>query len=263
MPGLGAAKDDTKFQRLLVLGDSGTGKTGALESLVREGYKIRIFDFDMGVAPLAAFVEKNCPERLNQVEYQSFRDKLKMTNTGPKVVGGAKAFPNAMAALTTWEDGSTPSEWGPDTIAVIDSGTMLGDAAMNWAKATNPSVRDPRQWYSEAQRLVFTLMANITSEDFHAHVIVNTHIEVTTTDDGKVKGHPSFIGKALGPKVPALFNDLVLFEKRGAGTSVKRQIHTTPTALIDVKTHAPFNVQKSYDIETGMAQLFKDLGATL
>ena len=34
--------------KLLYIGDSGSGKTGSLASLVKDGYKIRILDYDSG-----------------------------------------------------------------------------------------------------------------------------------------------------------------------------------------------------------------------
>ena len=51
MPSL-ANHQSNEFTKLLIEGDSGSGKTGALASLVKAGYKLRILDMDNGLDAL-------------------------------------------------------------------------------------------------------------------------------------------------------------------------------------------------------------------
>lgn len=248
--------------KLIFVGNSGAGKTGALTSLVKAGYNLRIIDLDNGLDALFNHVRDECPERLNSIQYQSFRDKMKMTNTGPRVAGSPVAYVNTLAALETWPDDDTdPSEWGEDTILVLDSLTNVGRAAFQWAKAMNPASKDPRQWYKTAQDLVEDLIANLTSPNFKTNVIVISHIELTEYN-GISKGFVSAIGKALGPKIPRFFNTMLLSETSGAGKRVKRLIKTLPTGLIDLKNPAPMRIEAEYPVETGMAEIFKRLKDT-
>src|SRR5216683_1625548 len=91
------------FTKMLIMGDSGTGKTGALASLVKAGYKLRILDFDNGLDVLKQFVYKDCPENIDNVEFRTLQDKLKATPLGSIVDGQPKAFPAALRMLDHWK----------------------------------------------------------------------------------------------------------------------------------------------------------------
>ena len=252
-------KDD--FVKFLFIGASGAGKTGALTSLVKAGYELRIIDLDGGLDSLIAHCRHENLD-LSKIQYQSFRDKIKMTNQGPKVDGAPKAYVQAMQALERWpDDESDPASWGAEKILVLDSLTNAGRAAFQWARAMNPTTKDPRQWYSAAQAIIEDLIANLTSESFGTNVIVISHIELVTSEAGITKGYASSIGKALGPKLPRFFNTMILSEPKGFGESVKRTIKTLPTSMIDLKNPAPFKIKKEYGIENGLAEIFAELKA--
>jgi len=72
------------FVKLLFLGNSGAGKTGALTSLVQAGYKLKIIDLDNGLDALIHHVEAIDPKLLSQIEYVSYRDQMKMTAWGQR-----------------------------------------------------------------------------------------------------------------------------------------------------------------------------------
>src|SRR5215207_102453 len=120
--------------KLLYIGDSGTGKTTSLWSLVAAGYRLRILDFDNLLDSLIAKVKRECPNKLDNIEFMSFRDKMKATPLGPVVDGQPAAFIGSLRALDKWEDNSIPSQWGPDVIMVIDSMTTMARAAYWWGK---------------------------------------------------------------------------------------------------------------------------------
>lgn len=247
------------FAKLLYLGNSGTGKTGSLVSLVKAGYKLRILDLDNGFRILQSYVLKECPDKIANVDVETQRDKFKIVGTTMIIDGQPKAFAGAVKLLDKWSDGSSPKEWGEDTILVIDSLTRLGDAAFEWAKGMNPTAKDPRQWYGAAQVGIEHVLSMLTADEFHSNVIVCTHVRIDTYEDGTVQVAPSALGQALGPKIPAYFNDMVLAVLKGFGDSAKRVIQTVPNGALALKTSAPFSVEKELPIETGMATLFASL----
>lgn len=250
----------SSFVKLLFVGNSGAGKTGALTSLVQAGYELKIIDLDSGLDALIQHVKAADPKLLDKIEYVSFRDPMKMTAQGPKVAGTPKAYVNALTCLETWpEDGTNPAEWGRDTILVLDSLTNAGRAAFQWARAMNPSSKDPRQWYKAAQDVIEDLIANLTSDSFGVNVIVISHVDIVETSDGRIKGFASSIGKALGPKLPRFFNTMILSETTGSGKNVKRTIKTMPTAMLDLKNPAPMKIEAEYGIEDGLAKVFEKL----
>lgn len=247
-----------EFVKLIYIGDSGSGKTGSLISLVQAGYKLRILDFDNGLDALVNYMKRDCPDRLDQVEYETIRDKVKGSPMGPVIPGSPRAFVQAHALLDKWTDGTEPATWGAETILVIDSLTHLGRAAFAFAKGMNPNYKDQKLWYSQAQEAVANVIAQLTSDAFRCNVIVISHID-RREDAGTVKGYVSAVGHALSEKLPSYFNTLVLAESQLQGTTVKRTIKTIPTSLLDLKNPAPFKVDATFPLETGMAELFKQL----
>jgi len=242
----------SRFAKLLYIGDSGSGKTGSLEPLLRDGYHMRIIDMDNGLDSLVQFAKKNCPAALGNVEYETLRDAYTSTRSGP-IVKSAKAFVAALEKMTEWakiED--------DNTIFVLDSLSAFGKAAFEWAKGLNPTAKDPRQWYFAAQQAVENTLALLTSEDFKMNVIVISHVNYKEVTEGVHKGYANAIGAALGPIIPRYFNTMLLAESQGSGTNTKRKIKTMPTGIIDVKNPAP-SLPAVLDLETGLSAVFKAL----
>lgn len=252
--------DYTKF---FYVGDSSSGKTGSLVSLVKAGYKLRILDMDNGTSILKSYVKRECPELIDNVDVEQFRDKFKVRSGGDVGVDGSpKAFTNAVKLLDKWTDDSIPREWGKDTFFVLDTLTTLGKAALAWAEGLSPTAKDPRQWYFAAQQGIENIIAMIMGPDFHCNVIICTHITARELQDGTQKGFPaSGAGSALGPTLAKYCNTMVLAESSGSGDNVKRKIKTTPTGFIDLKSAAPFATASSYELGTGLAEIVRILKA--
>ncbi len=49
------AHESSRYAKLIYIGDSGTGKTGSLVSLLADGYKLKILDMDAGLDSLVHF----------------------------------------------------------------------------------------------------------------------------------------------------------------------------------------------------------------
>lgn len=258
MPGLDEHVG-SEFVKLLFLADSGVGKTGAMTSLVKAGYKLRILDMDNGLNVLKAFVKKECPELIGNVQYEMLRDKVKSSPLGPVPDGVPKAMMKAMDLMNKWSDGSKPQEWGPEYVFVLDTMTGLGQAAFLWAQAMNSTVKDPRQWYNVAQRMLEQTLGLLTNESFKAHVLINAHVQIQEGPDGLPRGYANSIGKALGPLIPTYFNTMILGTQQGSGATVKRSIVTLPTSLLSLKNPVPFSMPASMPLETGLATVFETL----
>lgn len=249
----------SSFAKVLYIGDSSTGKTGSLVSLVEAGYKLRILDLDNGLDSLVQFVKRQCPDKLVNINFETRRDKFKASLAGPIISGQPKAFTDALALMTKWSDDTIPAEWGEQTIFVLDSLSAFGKSAFEWAKGMNPSAKDPRQWYFMAQGALENTIAMLTSEGFHSNVIVISHVQFKENADGTTKGYANTIGSALGPIIPRYFNTLVLAESTGSGKNVRRKIKTLPTGVVDLKTPVPFKIEGELPLETGLATLFEQL----
>lgn len=258
MPSLAEHHSSTTVKAILI-GDSGTGKTGSLVSLLAEGYKLRIIDLDNGLDSLVQWGKRVCPDKLANTEFETVRDNYKSSPMGPIISGTPKAFVRSLQLMDKWTDGTVPAEWDTQTIFVIDSLTALGKAAFDWAKGMNPSAKDPRQWYFSAQQAIENVIAALTSETFKPNVLLISHVSYKEMPDGTTKGYANSIGSALGPTIPKYFNTMLMAESMGSGANVKRTIKTVPTGVVDLKTPIPFKLPTALPLDTGMAEIFKQL----
>lgn len=254
---------DPDFFKTLFVGDSGTGKTGALLSLIMAGYNIKMLDFDNGADTLVQLIKKYCPERLHQFDYITLRDKFKADPVhGIKIDGNAKAYKQGIKYLGKWDDDTLPAEWGKDTIFVLDTLSSFGRAAFLWAQSLSPlsnagNKADGRQWYGTAQDSVKLVLDLLTSKEFKCHVIVTSHVQLIEVQKDVYKGQVSAIGKALGSDIPKVFNTMLQAESIGTGDSVKRTILTKSTGLMENKTTIPWALEKKLPLETGLATIFE------
>lgn len=259
MPSLSAHHSD-RFTKMLLEGDPSSGKTGSLTSLVKAGYNLRILDMDNGLDILKQCVLRECPEKIEKVEYRPLRDKYKASASGPILDGSPKAFVEALKMLDKWKYGETdfgiPAEWGADVILVVDTLTSLSDSAFEWAKGLNPTAKDPRQWYGQAQEAIEKVIALLTSASFETNVIIISHVKYVDNPDGSRKGYPTAVGSALSPVLPRYFNSVALCQ---TSASNRRTIRTATTAMIDLKNPKPFEMEKEMPIETGLATFFETL----
>lgn len=267
MPSL-AEHASNDIVKALVIGDSKSGKTGSLVSLVKAGYKLRILDMDNLLDVLKAYILKDCPELINNVEYRTLRDLRRAGAEGPVIVGTPKAFPAAIRMLDNWkyndEAGNTidlgsPSGWGPQCILVIDSLSRLCDAAYDFREPLTPRGKsgdyDARAVYGDAQDAIELVLATLTSDSYATNVLVLAHVQYMELPDGTTKGFPQGVGQKLSPKIPQYFSTVLLYTNKGG----KRTIQTNSTPLIDLANPKPFACQPQYPIETGLADIFKIL----
>lgn len=273
-----ATHQSSRTVKALIIGDSGTGKTGGLISLVEAGYRLVIQDFDNGLDILANLIKDKCPDKAGNVFFQTYTDKMKVINGKPVVDGVPKAWSRALNDLTSWKDGEIElgniSSWGEDTIYVCDSLTMASMAAMRYVLAVNGRISAPRPYESdwgEAQNAVESWLQLLYSDAIKCHVLVLGHVAMSELsidkgakdDKGKpileviaTKGLPMSVGRALSPKIPRYFNNMLIVERRGEGKMARRKILTLPTGMVEAKA-ASTKLPPELPLETGLAEFFK------
>lgn len=246
----------SEYLKLLYIGDSSTGKTGSLVSLLADGYKFKILDLDNGLQSLVQFAKEQCPDKLKNVEFETYRDQYRSTPSGPMIKGQPKAFTDALKKMTEWAEIEDTN-----TVFVLDSLSAYGRSAFEWAKAMNPTSNsgksaDARQWYFVAQQALESTIALLSSAEFKMNALVISHVNYKELVEGVHKGYCNAIGTALGPVIPRYFNTMLLAEASGSGRNVRRKIKTMPTGVIDLKCPSP-KVDESYPLETGLSSIFK------
>ena len=264
MAKLSAHKESKPFKGMII-GDSGSGKTGSLASLAAAGYKLVIMDFDSGLDILAQVIPE---QQLDTVEYVTFNDEYKAV--GGKVIpkGQAKAWANGLKFL---ESGTQPdgTKFIPadkltrEHVLVVDSLTMASSAAMLQVLQVNQRLLEtPHQSdWGEGQRIIRGLVEWLTSDQIKCHVIVNSHISYIELQEGLTKGYPSSLGKALSPQLPRYFNTILLCKSVGIGKNSKRIITALPQGIVETKALVPHDkLPESWSIQTGLAEFFKLAG---
>lgn len=256
------------YTKLLLIGDSKSGKTGSLVSLVQAGYKLRILDLDNLLDVLKYMIQKDCPELMGNVEFRTLRDKRKAGSQGSVIDGTPKAWINMVKMLSNWKytengvetDLGNPGEWGPECILVIDSLSRLCDAAYDFHESIIPVSKktgdyDGRAVYGNAQSDVENLISMLTSPAMQTNLVVIAHVQYMQQPDKTIKGFPQGVGQKLSPKIPQYFSSVVLFTNKGG----KRTIQTNSSPMMDLANPKPFAMAPSYPIETGLAQFFEVL----
>ena len=251
--------------KLLLLGDSGSGKTGALACLANAGYHLRILDFDNGLDILHQYLT---PEGMKNVIYETLVDTVKGSIAGPVPAGVPAAFTKGVSLLADWK---TPTEslgpittWDSSTILVIDSLTFLSDRCLDWVCALNgrlgqhPQLQD----YGTANDRIEKVLEILYSPTVQCNVIVITHITYiggSGIDDGR--GYPSCLGKKLPPKIARYFNTVVRAKSVGSGAGVQRKIITTPEYNIELKSTVPKDLPAELPLDTGLLTIFNTFKA--
>lgn len=262
MPSLSQHQSNS-YTKMLLEGDSGSGKTGSLTSLVAAGYKLRILDYDNGLESLKQYVLRDCPQGINNVEYRTLRDARRPTDAGPVIDGIPKAFVDGVKMLGRWQyettDLGSPAEWGPEAVLVLDSLTLFSDAAFNFHKSLlarpGGSKYDIRAVYKSSQDAVEETLNLLTGENFRTNVIVISHIRYVDNPDGTRKGYPESVGSALCPIIPLYFNSVAMCQTKGG----KRTLQTAATNMVDLKNPKPFEMKDNYPLDTGLSDFFKVL----
>lgn len=267
--------------KALSLGDSGGGKSGSLASLAIAGYNIHLLDYDgsMVSANTLTSVLEDHPEALARVKWRTIQDKIKFLNGKPTLARPCTAYR---------EFGKTLEEWYVENfteadVICLDTLTSFSEAGFNEAcslagkMGISPDGSDhPRPaeygWMADSVKLAMEIL---TSSAVPCHVIVNTHIKVTASEEEKmtiernkigaptepftrVIGQPNARGQEIPRIVARYFNNMFYYTKQGP----RRVITTQPQGIVDVKTSKIKDIKRFYGIEDGLAELFKDLGAT-
>lgn len=248
--------------KLLNIGLSGSGKTGALVSLILAGYNLYILDFDNNSRIIRRILD-DMGEGARweaQVKIKSLRDKIAFVGGTPKIKPPLTAYKGAGQALAEWD----AEAFGENDILVIDTLTKMSEAAFNEALLLGGRLNQRPQlgdygWMADSVKLFIDM---ITAEEFACHVIVNTHIKFIEGNEElqtQARGLPNAKGQEISNTVAIDFNTIILTRTKGSGPGTRRIISTQPQGIIEVKNENPKGVKAEYTIETGLAEMFRDI----
>ena len=280
----------SKPVKLLFMANSGFGKTGALSALANAGYKVVVFDFDNG----ARIIQQYLKEEEAPIWVRTYTDKLASDGLSIEPDGPPTAYSDFITDLRGFDEEDAQFKaidtWDSTHVAVIDSLTMLSQAAMRYRLMINIGAsNNPERWmhpypadFGEAQKLVRRVIELFYSDNIKCNVIFNTHVRYvggggsqTIVDkktgaitqretDSEVSGQaqPTSIGRALGSEICRYFNTVISGEVEGSGLSTERVIVTRDLPQFPLKSERPIDLNQRLSIDTGLAEIFRVLRGT-
>lgn len=238
----------------LLMGPSGTGKTYQLASLVEAGFDVFALFTEHGLESLLGYwADKGLPvpknlywhvvapptssfsqlisgaTKVNTMQYDTL---IKMTDPDRMKSNGFIKLLEALNGFTdvrTGEKFEPADTWNNRRVLAIDSLTGINNAAMSLVIGNRPA-RTQTDWgmaQDQIEKLLFMLTQNCK-----CHVVITAHVEREVDMVlGGVKLTVSTLGRALAPKIPGMFSDVVLTVREGTTWS-----WNTASAMADLKT---------------------------
>lgn len=222
----------------LLEGPTGTGKTTALGTLVETGLDVHCIFLESGQESLFGYFTdkgKDVPANLHvhalrtgNASFAELMDSARKTNTLSHEALAKMTDPNRnrydtyinlLTALNSYTDQRTGEcfgpvdSWGTDRCIVIDGLTGINRAAMQLVVG-GKATRSQAEW-GQAQYYVEELIHKLTN-GCRCHFVLIAHIErETDLVLGGSKITMSTLGKALAPKLPQMFSDVILCRREG------------------------------------------------
>lgn len=252
----------------LLMGPSGTGKTYSIGTLVDLGVEVFYLALESGMESLMGYWTdrgKEVPSNLHWHKVASptasFTDmianakNINMLNLDSlaKMADPNKSkhnqFISLLEALNNFPDDRTGEKYGPvnawdqSRVLVVDGATGISQCAMALVVG-GKAVRNQSDWgiaQDQVEKLVRMLCDNCA-----CHFVLLAHVERETDAIlGGVKLMVSTLGKALAPKLPAMFSDVILTERTG-----DKWAWNTASAMADIKTrNLPFKSDNPPDFK--------------
>lgn len=239
---------------VLLMGPAGTGKTHAIGTLVDAGVEVFYLGLEPGLESLLGYFTdrgKEIPPNLHwhmlEAPKASFKELLEKANkvntmaldTLSKMQDPNRSrhnsFIKVLEAFNNFPDDRTGEkfgcvdEWTPSRAVVIDGMAGLCNAAMSLVVGNKP-VKSQPDW-GLAQDQVESFLRMVTAS-CRCHIILLAHVERETDAVlGGTKIMLSSLGRALGPKIPPMFSDVILTVREGS-----KWTWDTGSAMADVKS---------------------------
>jgi hypothetical protein len=223
--------------KALCFGETATGKTASLATLLLAGQKVRLLSADnnanAGIKAGLALYKINkeevdlsicVPERsfmpitdmLSIVDnylktdidaLMKGKDKFRKHNTGFKnIIEGASEFKDSI----TGESKGIVHEWGTDTTFVIDSLTVICNEIQLTVTGNKPSTLP--EWGAQQGLLKFFL--NFITNNLKCNVVLLAHPDKDQDAiTGATRIYPSNLGKAMNGTISSNFSDVMYSQK--------------------------------------------------
>jgi hypothetical protein len=239
---------------VMLMGPAGTGKTYSLGTLADAGVELFYLGLEPGLESLLAYWTdkgKEIPANVHwhqmeapKASFSELLDSAGKINTMAldslaKMQDPHRSkhnqFIKMLEVMNDFPDDRTGQKfgcvdtWGPSRALVVDGMAGLARAAMSLVVGGKP-VRNQSDW-GIAQDQVEKIV-RMWTDNCRCHFVLIAHVEREQDAIlGGIKLMVSTLGKALAPKLPPMFSDVILAERSGSAFT-----WNTGSAMADVKT---------------------------
>lgn len=260
-PPAAAATSDVDLPgfNVMLIGPAGTGKTHSIGTLVDAGVEVFFLSLESGMESLFGYwTDRKLPVPPNlhwhalPAPKAGFADMLESAKSINMLSLDALAkmqdpnrskhnrFISLLEALNNFPDDRTGQKfgavntWGPSRALVIDGMTGIGHCAMSLVIG-GKAVKNQSDW-GIAQDQVEKLLRQLC-DGCSCHFVLLSHVERETDQVlGGTKLMVATLGRALAPKIPPMFSDVILAVRTG-----EKWVWDTGTPMADVKArNMPF-----------------------
>jgi hypothetical protein len=256
---------------VLVEGPTGTGKTHVLGTLPQPGLETFALFTESGLESFLGYwtdrgadippnvhwhilepaktdfnTLASTAERINTVAQETLH-KMQDVNRSQH-----NQFVGLLRSLADFPDDRTGKKfgpvdsWGPDRVLALDSLTGINPIALSLVVGGKP-VKSQADW-GIAQDQIEKLI-RMLCDGCKCHFVLTAHVERETDQVfGGVKVTVSTLGRALAPKLPPMFSDVILSIREGTKFS-----WSTANAVADLKTR---NLPLAEGIQPDFKQIF-------
>ena len=252
---------------VLIEGPTGTGKTTSLATLAAAGLEVFALFTESGLESLLGAWKdhgKEIPPNVHwhilkktPADFGVMADAAEKVNSLSLEALSKMADPNRskhnqfvdlLRALNDFEDHRTGARfgsvdsWGTGRVLALDSLTGINPIALSLVVGAKP-VKSMSDW-GIAQDQIEKLLRKLC-DGCRCHFVLTAHVEREVDQVfGGVKVTVSTLGKALAPKIPPMFSDVVLSYREGA-----KFLWSTDNSQADLKA-------RNLPIKSGIAQDF-------
>lgn len=239
---------------ILLEGPAGTGKTTSIGTLVDLGLEVFFLAIEPGYESLYGYWTdrgKEVPSNLHvmrlkpaQASFLEMIDAAKKINTLSLEALSKMADPNRgkynqfvalLEALNNFTDDRTGEifgsmdSWDQSRVLVIDGMAGINQCAMSLVIGGKP-VRSQADW-GIAQNVIENFLRQLC-DGCRCHFVLLAHVERETDMVlGGVKLMTSTLGRALAPKIPPMFSEVILTVRNG-----DKFVWDTASTLADTKS---------------------------
>lgn len=242
---------------VLLEGATGTGKTYSTGTLVDTGVETFYVGLESGIEALIGYWTdrgKAVPDNLHwHTMSLAIPGGFESLAAGAKTIGEMteeslyklqdfnraknNQFERVLRVMANFQDQRTSQSfgavdtWGPNRAVVIDGLTGLGNFAMSMVIGNKPA-KSQRDW-GLAQDQIERFLRYVC-DGCKCHFVLIAHVERELDQVmGGVKVTVSTLGRALPPKIPPMFSDVILAVRTGTNWT-----WSTANALCDLKTRS-------------------------